>query len=362
MSFIKKLFGSKKVRRQISSTAEFWEWFSTEEKILFSAVKTRNQVQEYLQKIIDKLQELNPDLYGLIGMHDDITAELVITPEGDIKNIVFAEEIASAAPAMPDWKITALKPEMGFESISIEMNDFTFNTEKLKFYTLPDDARPDEIEIHLLHEDYVAENHNEIANGALIFLDNAIGEITMATQIDDVFLEASANGAAIIPIEKLKDYLLWREKEFVEKYEGIRYDTENDEYTGMEATDENDMPMIAMVNQKLLSWDAKASHPWMLVIEIVYKGNKSGMPDNDTYALMNEFEETIMEKLKDSDGYLNTGRQTYKNERTIFFACKEFRECSKVTSNLIKDYTDKLRISYSIYKDKYWKTMDRFMH
>ena len=107
MSFLKKIFGGKKVRQQITSTDEFWNWFSTEEKVLFNAVKTRNQVQEYLQKIIDKLQELNPDLYGLIGMHDDATAELVITPEGDIKNIVFAEEIASAAPAMPGWPLRA---------------------------------------------------------------------------------------------------------------------------------------------------------------------------------------------------------------------------------------------------------------
>lgn len=155
--------------------------------------------------------------------------------------------------------------------------------------------------------------------------------------------------------------MLWREKEFIEKYDGMIYDTDADECSLLEARDSNGLPVIAIVNQELLGWDAKASHPWMLTIDISYKGNETGMPDEVTYARMSEFEEAITEKLQCQKGYLNTGRQTYNNERTIFFACKEFRECSRITSNLIKDYTNKLNISYSIYKDKYWKTMDRFM-
>ena len=34
----------------------------------------------------------------------------------------------------------------------------------------------------------------------------------------------------LIPISKLKDFLTWREKEFIEKYEGTRHNTENDSY------------------------------------------------------------------------------------------------------------------------------------
>ena len=32
----------------------------------------------------------------------------------------------------------------------------------------------------------------------------------------------------LIPIEKLKDFLIWRQKEFIEKYEGTRRNTIDD--------------------------------------------------------------------------------------------------------------------------------------
>jgi hypothetical protein len=35
----------------------------------------------------------------------------------------------------------------------------------------------------------------------------------------------------LIPVEKLKAYLTWRQKEFIEKYEGVRRNTENDNYS-----------------------------------------------------------------------------------------------------------------------------------
>ena len=82
----------------------------------------------------------------------------------------------------------------------------------------------------------------------------------------------------MIPIEKLKDFLLWRQKEFIEKYEGTRYNTENDSYNSLEATLNNGKPFFAIVNSALLDWDSKVSHPWILTIEIKYKGHENGMP------------------------------------------------------------------------------------
>jgi len=360
MSFLKKIFSGKKGSQSINTAAAFWNWFLKEERTLFSAIKAHKNAAGQLQKILDKLQELNPELYGLVGMYGDNTAELIITPDGDVKNIVFAEDIVQAAPAMQNWKITALKPEIGFGNSNIEMYGYQFSSKNVRFFPVTDAGKPDEIEIHIVHDQYTEDLHKEIANGSLIFLDNAIGEIAMATQIDDIYFDPPGTNEELIPIEKLKDYLLWREKEFIEKYEGMIHDTETDEWTSIEGQDADGLPLIAVVDRELLTWDAKASHPWMLTIDIAYKGNETGMPDDITYAQMGEFEETLNEKLQCHEGYLNTGRQTYNNERTIFFACKEFRECSRITSDLIKEYKNKLNISYSIYKDKYWKTMDRF--
>src|SRR5690606_12698982 len=104
------------------------------------------------------------------------------------------------------------------------------------------------------------------------------------------------------------DYLIWREKEFVEKYKGIWHYTENDSYSSLEATLQNGKPLIAIVNSTLLEWDCKASHPWVLAVQINYDGsNNNGMPNNHTYELLNSLEDQIMLELKDYEGYLNIG-------------------------------------------------------
>lgn len=165
----------------------------------------------------------------------------------------------------------------------------------------------------------------------------------------------------LIPIEKLKAYLIWREKEFVEKYEGVGHNTEEDAYSSFEATFKNGNMMVAVMNTTLLKWDSIASHPWIACIEIENNGQDSkGMPDKMEINLMNEFEDKLSEQLKDADGYLYIGRKTGDNERIIYFACKEFRKLSKVIDTVMEKYKDKWKIAYSIYKDKYWQTFEKF--
>jgi uncharacterized coiled-coil DUF342 family protein len=84
------------------------------------------------------------------------------------------------------------------------------------------------------------------------------------------------------------------------------------------------------------------------------------MPDDDTYQLMDEFEDKLIKELPDAEGYLNIGRETHNSTRTIYFACKEFRKSSKATHTLIEEYAEKLEASYNIYKDKYWITLNKF--
>ena len=66
---------------------------------------------------------------------------------------------------------------------------------------------------------------------------------------------------------------------------------------------------------------------WVAVAELKYDGsNNNGMPDNETYELLNDIENEIMSELKDFDGYLNIGRQTARGAREIYFACRDFRK------------------------------------
>lgn len=361
MDFLKKLFGGKD-KVVVTDYRSFWNWFTENADAFFGIVKTQDDVEEkFLDKVIPVLKQINEQFFCLVGMENENTAEMVVTVDGDIKSIVFAEEIIASAPSLKNWKFTALKPAIGFD-MSINMDGFEFDKNNISFVNNEDANYPDEIDLTFVHKDFSEENRRSIGNGCLMFLDNALGELNTVMLIDNFSIDAAPpEKDKLIPISKLSDFLQWREKEFVEKYKGVRYDTENDNYTSMEGHDKNDLPIIAIINQSLMEWDAKPSHPWMMTIEIKYDGkNNNGLPTPDVYALMSEFEQQLEKQLTDADGYLNLGRETYNSTRTSYFACKEFRKASKAASELIKRYTGRLDIDYNIYKDKYWRTMNKF--
>ena len=361
MSFLKNIFAKKD--EPIKSYEDFWSWFQKNQKAFFKVVKEQGNIEkDFFRRLSPKLHEIKDGIYYLTGMYDDDTAELALTAEGTISNIVFVEELVSSAPKIDGWKFTALKPALDIKDVSIEMSGYKFSEENLHFYSNELPGYPDEIDITIVYDDYNEADKGRIINGVYIFLDNYLGELNFATTIDNLtVIGRNEAQKELITIVKLKDFLSWREKEFIEKYEGVRYDTENDEHSIFEAELENGNALVALINGDLLQWDRKASHPWILNIEIKYDGaNNNGMPDEETYKLLDEVEEKILVELTDIDGYLHIGRQTANNLREIYFACKEFRKPSKVLHNIQAKYLDTVDLSYDIYKDKYWRSFTRF--
>ncbi len=365
MSFVKNLFGKKTQKPAPLSYSEFWTWFGQHEQTFLKAVQNRDGIEkEFFDPLSAKLAEIKEGYFFLTGMADPQTAELIFTPDGIIKNIVFAEELVAAAPAIPQWKFTAMKPGVDIDDISIRMAGYDFHKDNMHFYFSNDPGCPDNIDITLVHDNFKEEQRAPITNGCYIFLDNFLGELNFVNMIDVLRVtgrDSMEAGKELVPIAKLKDYLVWREKEFIEKYEGTRRETNEDTYSMLQAELESGNMLMAVMNMNLLKWDSKASHPWIMAVEIEYDGNASGgLPDKETLAQLEEIEEAILEQLKDADGYLNIGRQTAENTRYIYFACKDFRKPSKVLHSLIQEYSGNLKIGYEIYKDKYWKSFDRF--
>ncbi|ULQ55481.1 DUF695 domain-containing protein [Flavihumibacter rivuli] len=361
MNFLKNLF--RKKQAPIRSNQEFWSWFLDNQQSFYHIIKSGKDPETgFFDQLSQKLDELKPDIYFLAGMLDKERAELILTPEGVIKDIAFIEELVADAPELPNWKFTALKPAMDIANVRIDMNGYTYDHSNLSFYAIDHPDYPDEVDIVMVYDQYSKEDESTITHGIYLFLDNYLGELNAVTEIDNLKVMGRETAEKeLIPVSKLKDYLNWREKEFVEKYEGVRHNTENDSYSTLEGTYQNGWTMIAVVNSSLMEWDSKASHPWMLIVEINYNGDdNNGLPDKSTYELLNQFEEEMMEELRDYQGYLNLGRQTGNNKRTIYMACKEFRKPSTVLHRLVKKYEGALDLSFSIHKDKYWQTVENF--
>ncbi|WP_165749634.1 DUF695 domain-containing protein [Cellulophaga sp. Z1A5H] len=368
MSFLKSLFNKKEVVTTATADLryqEFWAWFQKHEKEFFKVVKKGDAIEKNFFDILGpKLNELKESTFWyLAGMSDDNTAELILTADGNLRNIPFIEDLVAAAPVIENWKITALKQPSASSTFGIKMNGYTFSEETMSFYANENPEMPDQIEITILHQEYTSENESEISHGAYLLLDNYLGELNCVTTIDHINFKNTKNAEKeIIPLEKLKDFLIWREKEFIEKYEGIRHHTEKDNYSSFNGTLKNGLPIIAIVNTDILQWNAKASHPWIAIATFKFDGDSNnGMPDDKTYELLNTLEDTIMLELKDSDGYVNIGRETADSTREIYFSCLDFRKPAKVFDKMQRENKEIISFDFEVYKDKYWQTYNKYL-
>lgn len=357
------MFPSK--HENIATNTDFWDWFSVNQKKIWKAIHDGEKIEEvFFDKMMSKLNQVKDGVYFLTGMHDNQTAELILTADTNIKNIVFVEDLINSAPDIDKWKFTALKPEVNIAKFQIKIENHTFSAENLSFYATQDELYPDEIDLTVVYDHFNEAEKDVIINGVYLYINNLLGELSSATIIDHLQIKGNnQEQGELIPITKLKDYLAWRESEFEQKYQHKRYSAEKDKWVSFEAALSNGKPYFAIANTTVLEWDHKASHPWVLKIEIRYEGKDNhGLPNLDNTQIMNDFEDELTNTLIDTEGYLNIGRETADNLREIFFACREFRESSRITHEIITKYSDKLKIEYHIYKDKYWQTFDRFKH
>lgn len=360
MNFLKKIVNKKK--ESIKTYDDFWSWFNINAETFYKVVKNHKRIEkDFFDPLSSKLNQLKDGFFFVAGMFDDNTAELILTPDGNIKNIVFVEELVKSAPPINGWKFTALKPSVGIHNSNIDMAGYKFNKEKLNFYSNENSEYPDEIDITIVHIDFNEKDKVNLTNGTYIFLDNYLGELNSITTIDNLKVIGIKDATKeLIPIEKLNDFLIWRQKQFVEKYEGVLQNTDNANFSILEAKLESGNKLIATINTDILNWNKKASHPWIAYLEIKFgKSENNGMPDANTYEILNKIDDEVLKELKDYEGYLYIGRQTVNGVREMYYACKDFRKPSKVLYNITKRYKDKYDITYEIYKDKYWQSFNR---
>lgn len=361
MNFFKNIFGKK--AEPVKTYADFWNWFQQHEKKFFRVVQRHTNIdKDFFRHLSPKLDELKEGYFFVTGMYDDCTAELILTAQGNIRNFVFVEELVRNAPEIKGWKFTALAPSLDIQDVNIEMEGYKFNRNNLNFYSTDLPEYPDEIDITVVHDDYEEQNKSQIEYGVHLFLDNYLGELGFATKVDNLNITGRKDAQQeLIPIEKLKDFLNWREKEFVERYESASPPADATNFTIMEAKTKSGILVIATINTDLLGWDEKVSHPWVAIVDIKFDGTENkGLPDPKTNELLYDLEDRILQQLKAEEGDLYIGRQTTEGVRKIYFACRDFRKSSRVFYELSKGYLSGIDISYTIYRDKYWQTFNKF--
>ena len=362
MSFLKKLFNKNKINRSKPKTiAEFWHWFEDNAETLKDAVLRQDDLQkEFIEPVFKNLEKISEGVFLLIGKEEDGTIDIIFTADGIIKNFPIVNSFVEQAPNIPDWKFTAFKPKVDLGDKGIHVKNLSITNTSLQFYPSIEEKYPDEINIHLVYTGEVSpEDLNLAENASFIYVENLIGEINLATRIDQLKFDPNpASDLELVSIEKLEAYLSMREKEFVELYEGVVYQTQEDTYSSLEWESEG-KKVLGTCNSELIKWDKKATHPWMVVIMVDFGPyQKSGLPTSDLLDEIQAFEDNLEEKLPDSDGYLQVGKTSGKGERTIYYACKEFYLPIQILEELRDQYP--FNYDYEVFKDKYWKCMEMF--
>jgi hypothetical protein len=352
---------SERKNTYIDANRAFWNWFSANEKEFHNIIKEGVNIKEDLfSKLIPKLNELKEGFTVLTRMVDENNAELIFSANGAVSNFVFVEELFAAAPDIKGWKFGANNPER--EINLMDVNGYHFSLDNLSFYPEVHVNYPDEIEIVIVYDDFNEENRSTISDGICFFLDNLLGEIRFATMIDELTVISTAEARReLIPIEKLKPYLIWREKEFVAKYEDVTVDTTEHDTVFLEAERIDGSRALTIINRDLLKWEAKMSHPWMLKFEVFCTEDTNRFfPQVTISLLLFTIEEEMMSVFKDENGQLRICREISNDKTIIYFACKEFRNSSKIAYQIQQNFKDKVEITYEIHKDKYWRLLSDY--
>jgi hypothetical protein len=356
---LKKIFGRRKEKNSVEN---FWDWFKKNEHQFRKVMSDSEKAQIFLSELIEQIKPFNPWLKALAGPYDDKRYELIITADGDIALFCKVEELVQAAPTINGWILTAHKPGIGLEKMRVDMGDREYSSDNMKFYPVQEADYPDEIKIVLTHPDYNEEEKENFQQGGIIYLENALGELNTATLIDSCEVKGIPGpDIELIPLGKLEDYLKWREKEFIEKYEKLEAERPEDIFNVLEAQDSNGLPVLATINTGYAEWKFKAAYPWCVQVDIDYKGEENGMPDKKQLEELQEIEDQLLKELEETH-LIYLGHDTHNNRRTIYAYGHEYNIVSKKIHQYLENANWDYPIVFFIRKDKYWRNMEWFFN
>ncbi len=340
--------------------ANFWNWFEQHQQGLSNTLKEGGDLQsELFETLATKLTGVKGGENFGVSMDDEGTVELVFTTQGHIKNIVFAEELVNAAPKIKGWKFTALTPPSAVNIATLKWDGYEINGENLSFYANQSAKFPDEINITVVHDKFDVYRPEISYNFVNLILKNYLGELYLLTTVDHYYAAGKVNpNRELIPIDKLQAYVRWREKEFVEKYEDVRYIADGHDLCVIEGEIGDGIPIFGVVDKDLLEWEGRISHPWILSIIISYNSD-NGMADERTDGFIETLETELTDALTDFDGYHYICKERTPGQTQIYFVCREFRKPAKIMYAM-EQLLDELDFSYQIVHDKYWQTFEKY--
>jgi hypothetical protein len=165
-----------------SGEAAFWAWFEANESRLFSFEKNQEAIFDELGS---RMKRVNADLTFEFGPIQSGRREFVISAGGIKTAFPSVEALYSAAPSLPHWVWVKYRPRR------LPINDLTYGGKSVKAadarYLLIKDG--DKVGIVMFFDGYKEGEKGFFGQIAYLFLDEALGEYSVETQVGAIELK-----------------------------------------------------------------------------------------------------------------------------------------------------------------------------
>jgi len=158
----------------------FWAWFTTNQKRLrkFEADPDRYLAEMLVQ--VKKIQtglaiELEPPQKGIIRM--------TVSADGNEDLFSLVKNIIAKAPVIKGWQFIAFRQRMDPEQVKemkLKAQNHELDPGQMKFFPI---ISGDTLDLIIYAKGITTENYNQVAYGALLLLDNILGEYDCATKV-----------------------------------------------------------------------------------------------------------------------------------------------------------------------------------
>jgi hypothetical protein len=180
------VFGAK----ASSSEDAFWKWFVKNEQGLFEFEADREKIFAELTRM---MKQVNSDLTFEFGPVQDGKREFVVSAGGIKSAFPAVESLYDKAPSLPRWVWVKYRPRR------LPLNDLSYGGKEIKAdevnYLLAKDG--DKLGVVLFFDGYNDEHKKTFAQIGYLFLDEALGEYAVETQVG--FIEFHGRDSEYFP-------------------------------------------------------------------------------------------------------------------------------------------------------------------
>lgn len=200
----------------------FWQWYSSVAQDFYDTIEAGN-CGDLAAELNPKIEELLPGMAWVFGPgENDEGHSLTLSPEGYEPKQFLTTYWMERAPKLEGWTFYDARQAGGLESVSISMNDVTYDAQSLWLTPGLDEDRQ-KIDITVWHPKFEHLDKSHQLQLLFIWLDHAIGEKGVRTWIGEIEIGQERLKEAI-PIsdlleftEELREKKEWNTQETIAK-------------------------------------------------------------------------------------------------------------------------------------------------